>query len=263
MAAEDLKQAYVMCLQKQAEHAFTNKERYFECYAHIDFVNKLWTPIFELYFCDAPNVILKWGETVLEKTPLLYTASTLAKQAHTICDRMTSIGDKVDLRIISTAGHDVLNFEFARYSEDRRKILRESKNNGDYVYRATCIKNKMKKGLKNLGIQVAATEGEITETYLQDDGLYTSRKMGSLRLPSCTADLKVLCVLFERLDKRNAVHIKTMTVKSKEREKLRSTRIQVGQEDLGFHQAHVKMFLLLAICRNISLSPLPILLHKK
>lgn len=50
------------------------------------------------------------------------------------------IGDKVDLRIISAAGHDVINVEFARnssgnkYYGGRRKILRESKNNADFVY---------------------------------------------------------------------------------------------------------------------------------
>lgn len=99
-----------------------------------------------------------------------------------------------------------MNVEFARcaddtkYGEDRRKILRESKNNGDYVYRAACVKKKLKKELKSLGIQIAANEGEITETRLVDEGLYISKKIGSLRLPSCTADLKVLRVLFERLD---------------------------------------------------------------
>lgn len=75
-----------------------------------------------------------------------------------------------------------MNVEFARcaddtkYGEDRRKILRESKNNGDYVYRAACVKKKLKKELKSLGIQIADNEGEITKTRLEDESLYVSKK---------------------------------------------------------------------------------------
>ncbi|CEI87434.1 hypothetical protein RMCBS344292_01847 [Rhizopus microsporus] len=238
MAVEDVKQAYIMCLQKQVEHAFTQKEKYFECYAHIlkiiqysasflfhdnktkqltesDYVNRIWAPIFQSYFRDVPNVRLKWGDSVGEdSTSIKKDSSTTTSSTKNV------IGDKVDLRIISTEGHDVLNVEFARcaddtkYGEDRRKILRESKNNGDYVYRAACVKKKLKKELKSLGIQIAANEGEITETRLVDEGLYISKKIGSLRLPSCTADLKVLRVLFERLDEaiRNAVRISNIHV---------------------------------------------------
>lgn len=54
--------------------------------------------------------------------------------------------------------------------------------------------------MKNLCIQIVANEGEITGTRLLDDGLYINKKIGSLRIPSGPADLKVLRVLFERLD---------------------------------------------------------------
>ncbi|KAG2198504.1 hypothetical protein INT47_008608, partial [Mucor saturninus] len=210
VAVEDLKKAYVMCLKKQAEYAFTPKEKYFECYAQVlktikftpsflisdnknnehteaDFVNKLWAPLFESFFRDSPNVTLKWGESVCED-------STSVKK-----DSITGPAKNIiDLRIISAAGHDVINVEFARnlddnrYYGDRRKILRESKNNADFVYRST-----------------SGNQGEITETRLKDDGLYISNKIGSLRTPSGPADLNVLRVLLERLDevKRNAVHI--------------------------------------------------------
>ncbi|GAA5812327.1 hypothetical protein MFLAVUS_005778 [Mucor flavus] len=98
------------------------------------------------------------------------------------------IGDKVDLRIISAAGHDVINVEFARhpsdtkYYEDRRNILRGSKNNADFVYRSTCVNKTLKKEFKSLCIQIARNEGEITETNLKDDGLYINKKNGSPRL---------------------------------------------------------------------------------
>ncbi|RCH98227.1 hypothetical protein CU097_002595, partial [Rhizopus azygosporus] len=87
-------------------------------------------------------------------------------------------------------GHDALNVEFARcaddtkYGEDRRKILRESKNNGDYVYRAACVKKKLKKELKSLGIQIADNEGEITKTRLEDESFRSesaSRLVRALR----------------------------------------------------------------------------------
>ncbi|KAI9262106.1 hypothetical protein BY458DRAFT_587990 [Sporodiniella umbellata] len=156
IAVEDLKKAYVMCLKKKAEYAFTPKEKYFECYAQVlktikfkpsllfadnknneyteaDFVNKLWAPLFESFFRDFTTITLKWGESVCED-------STSAKKDSMTGSTKNIIGDKVDLRIISAAGHDVMNVEFARhlgdskYYEDRRKILRESKNNGDFVY---------------------------------------------------------------------------------------------------------------------------------
>lgn len=58
----------------------------------------------------------------------------------------------------------------------------------------------MKKELKTLSIQITGNEGEISETRLQDNGLYKSKKIGFLRLPSGSADLNCLPILFERLD---------------------------------------------------------------
>ncbi|GAA5796865.1 hypothetical protein HPULCUR_002243 [Helicostylum pulchrum] len=263
IAVENLKEAYVMCLKKQAEYAFTPKEKYFECYAQVlktikftpsflfsdnknneyteaDFVNKLWAPLFESFFRDYPNVTLKWGESVCED-------STSVKKDSITGSAKNIIGDKVDLRIISAAGHDVINVEFARhpgdtkYYGDRRKILRESKNNADFVYRSTCVNKTLKKEMKSLCIQIAGNQGEITETRLKDDGLYISNKIGSLRIPSGPADLKVLRVLLERLDevKRNAVHIsnvhaiiqKDMALKNNSMDKKRGCDVSPNRND--------------------------------
>lgn len=35
MAMDNIKEAYVMCLTKLAERAFTDKDKYFECYAQM------------------------------------------------------------------------------------------------------------------------------------------------------------------------------------------------------------------------------------
>ncbi|KAI9344470.1 hypothetical protein BD770DRAFT_190131 [Pilaira anomala] len=252
-----------MCLKKQAEYAFTPKEKYFECYAQVlklikftpsflfsdnkkneyteaDFVNKLWAPLFESFFRDSPNVTLKWGESVCED-------STAIKKDSITGSVKNIIGDKVDLRITSAAGHDVINVEFARnpddtkYYGDRRKILRESKNNADFVYRSTCVKRTLKKKMKSLCIQIAGNQGEITETRLKDNGLYISNTIGSLRIPSGPADLNVLRVLFERLDevKRNAVYIsnlhaiiqKDMALKNNSMDKKRCCDVSPNRND--------------------------------
>lgn len=77
------------------------------------------------------------------------------------------------------------------------KYYVKQKNNGDYIYKEPCIKKKLKMLLRYCCVQVAATEGEKTEVNLKDDGLYVAKKIGSLRLPSCPADIGVLRILFE------------------------------------------------------------------
>ncbi|KAI9262105.1 hypothetical protein BY458DRAFT_587989 [Sporodiniella umbellata] len=95
--------------------------------------------------------------------------------------------------------------------------------------------------MKSLCIQIAGNQGEITETRLKNDGLYISKKIGSLRIPSSPADLKVLRVLLERLDevKRNAIHIsnvhtmiqKDMVLKNNSMDKKRGYDISPNRND--------------------------------
>ncbi|KAG2208941.1 hypothetical protein INT47_011081 [Mucor saturninus] len=94
----------------------------------------------------------------------------------------------------TAVGYDICVVELPRYpsnakfSEDHRKLLQESKNNGDHVYKATCVPKKLKSRLKNTSIQISANIGEMNPTRLQADGLYTE-KIGSVYIPYDVANL--------------------------------------------------------------------------
>ncbi|KAI7896110.1 uncharacterized protein EV154DRAFT_476830 [Mucor mucedo] len=106
----------------------------------------------------------------------------------------TSVGEttltKTDPGTTTAAGYDICVVEFprylsnAKYSEDHRKVLQELKNNGDHVYKTTCVPKKLKSRLKNISIQISANIGEINPTRLQADGLYTNEKIGSMYISS-------------------------------------------------------------------------------
>jgi hypothetical protein len=89
----------------------------------------------------------------------------------------------MDLRITATKGHDLIDFEFAsnassvKYHKDHRKILRESKNIGDYIYKQECIGRRKKESVNVRCVQVAAAEGEVVEIVLVDNGLYLQKKI--------------------------------------------------------------------------------------
>lgn len=107
----DLKTAYALCLQKRAEHAFTEKEKYFEVYSNLmqimhrnpkvlssnnnsclteaDYVVKIWSKIFEAVFGDG-DMFCVWDESVNKESSAAKTGNKSTK---------TLIGDKVDGRV--------------------------------------------------------------------------------------------------------------------------------------------------------------------
>lgn len=100
---------------------------------------------------------------------------------------------------------DLINVEFARnigkdkFFADHRKLLREAKTSVDQLYASQFLTNHNKRSIQGHCIQVFGVEGQINEVKLVDNGLYISRTLGSLRLPTSEADLYKARVILERL----------------------------------------------------------------
>lgn len=119
------------------------------------------------------------------------------------------IGDKVDARVCTKSASgkvvDLVNFEFANNNSDNkshsdhRKVVREAKNIADRFYQGPYISSRSKKNIKSLCVQVARVKGQINDVCLVDNGLYVSTKLGSLRLPTSSLDLRKGRALLERL----------------------------------------------------------------
>lgn len=116
------------------------------------------------------------------------------------------IGDKVDFRmILKRYNVDLLNGEIAsnsshsKYFNDYRKMLRETKNIADQFYRSRFLPDSRKLKLKVQSIQIACTEGKISEVSLVENGLYVNNHVGSLRLPGGTFDIDIARTLISRL----------------------------------------------------------------
>lgn len=206
---------------KQAEYAFTQEETYFKIYAHVISVMKLhpeyleaqpqntteantciqiWSPIIDSIF-EHPTLKMMWGDSVNGQ-------SSIAKKANQEPNKKC-IGDKIDFRVCFKDRNklvDLLNGEIAKdqtnntkYFDDHAKLCRESKIISDQFYSSPHVKNKEKKALKIRGIQLCGIEGEITETRLVEEGLYTFSVIGFLRLPTSKDHLYRLRTLIKRL----------------------------------------------------------------
>ncbi|EIE75681.1 hypothetical protein RO3G_00385 [Rhizopus delemar RA 99-880] len=273
LAEGSLTKAYREFLMKQAEYAFTKEETYFKIYAHVISVMKLhpeyleaqrqytteantciqiWSPIIDSIF-ELPTLKIMWGDSINGQ-------SSIAKKANQESNKKC-IGDKIDFRVCCKDRNklvDLLNGEIAKdqtnnkkYFDDHAKLCRESKIISDQFYSSPHVKNKEKKTLKVRGIQLCGIEGEIIETRLVEEGLYTFSVLGSLRLPIPEDHLYRLRTLIERLFeiKRGCLALARIYRKMKEARKdfeknmakNRNTRRSPGSNsDVEDHDAVIK-----------------------
>lgn len=145
------------------------------------------------------------GESVSKESSAAKTGNNKTK---------TLIGDKVDGRICITGPPDgkivdLINIEFAKtlesskYHLDDRKILEESKIIADTFYKNPYLDFRYKPNIQANCIQVTGLEGQVVFVKLVDNGVYVSKKVGSLRLPFSPLNLANARILLQRL-----VHLK-------------------------------------------------------
>ncbi|CEP20152.1 hypothetical protein [Parasitella parasitica] len=207
---------------KQAEYAFAQEETYFKIYAHVISVMKLHPEYWEAqsqHTTEANTCIQIWSpiiDSILEHSTLkimwgdsVNGQSSIAKKANQELNKKC-IGDKIDFRVCLKDQNklfDLLNGEISKnqssskkfFDDDHAKLCRESKIISDQFHSSPHVKNKDKQALKVRGIQLCGIEGEITQTSLVDEGLYTFSVLGSLRPPTSEDNFYRLRTSIKRL----------------------------------------------------------------
>ncbi|KAG1449398.1 hypothetical protein G6F56_008653 [Rhizopus delemar] len=69
----------------------------------------------------------------------------------------------------------------------------------DQLYLSLFLTNHAKRSIQGHCIQIFSIKGQINQVKLVNDGLYVSRGLGSLRLPTCWGDMYKARILLERL----------------------------------------------------------------